>query len=307
MPDPRPGESRDDFLDRCIPQVIEEGREPDQAVAMCVSYYEGYKDKAFDIKDDDRIEYWKAFDRRRESFDAKYTRVFSKAIRKQLEIYEDAETLSDLKADISTEPIKQAYFDLYSEVGDTFARLTWQGFKRLHYYEMKQETPVWVDRMIAIARGEASGRIVGVSETIKKAVNAIILLGIEEGLSVQQIKRLIIGSTDLPPLNGTLEQRALRIARTEIAYASNRGSLEGALSSQVEFDKQWLSLPEFTGTRDGHINADGQTVNKNAPFMVANDQGRLEPLMVPGDPAGSASNVINCRCTQTYITPKGEI
>jgi hypothetical protein len=40
MPTPNDGESRDDFMDRCIPQVISEGKEQDQAVAICSSLYE---------------------------------------------------------------------------------------------------------------------------------------------------------------------------------------------------------------------------------------------------------------------------
>lgn len=267
MPDPRPGESRDDFLDRCIPQVIEEGREPDQAVAMCVAFYEGEKDKAFNIKEGDQIEYYKAFERRRESFDAKYTRVIQRAIRKQLEIYEEAETIQDLKKEITPEPIQEAYIELYSEVGDTFARLTWQGIKKMPYYEVKQETPIWIERMIQIAREDASDRIVGVNDETKRIINAIIVKGLEEGLSNEEIKRLIIGTTELPPLNGTLPQRARRIARTEIVSASNGGSLEGAKSTGIPFDKQWLSTPD-NNTRDSHENANGQTVDGRGRFYV---------------------------------------
>lgn len=40
MPDVRRGESRDSFMSRCISELIEkEGREQDQAVAICSSIY----------------------------------------------------------------------------------------------------------------------------------------------------------------------------------------------------------------------------------------------------------------------------
>ena len=47
MPSPNKGESREAFLDRCIPMVVEEGREQDQAVAICNSMFEsdGKKEK----------------------------------------------------------------------------------------------------------------------------------------------------------------------------------------------------------------------------------------------------------------------
>jgi len=42
MPTPNPGESRDDFIERCIPIVIDEGTAQDnaQAVAICNSMFE---------------------------------------------------------------------------------------------------------------------------------------------------------------------------------------------------------------------------------------------------------------------------
>ena len=39
MPTPRPDESESAFMARCVPQVIREGYQSDQAVAICRSYY----------------------------------------------------------------------------------------------------------------------------------------------------------------------------------------------------------------------------------------------------------------------------
>jgi hypothetical protein len=43
MPDPTSSESQDEFLSRCVPLLVEEGRPQDQAVAMCYSYWEEAK------------------------------------------------------------------------------------------------------------------------------------------------------------------------------------------------------------------------------------------------------------------------
>lgn len=41
MPIPRKDESKKDFLDRCIPELIaKENRKPDQAAAICNSIFE---------------------------------------------------------------------------------------------------------------------------------------------------------------------------------------------------------------------------------------------------------------------------
>jgi HK97 family phage prohead protease len=40
MPTPRAGESREAWMERCIPEVIAEGNDEDQAVAICASMYQ---------------------------------------------------------------------------------------------------------------------------------------------------------------------------------------------------------------------------------------------------------------------------
>jgi len=39
MPDKKPGESKKSYLERCVPKLISEGRDPDQAVAICNSMW----------------------------------------------------------------------------------------------------------------------------------------------------------------------------------------------------------------------------------------------------------------------------
>lgn len=46
---PKQGESREDYLNYCIPIEVESGKETDVATAICISYYE--KDKMSKISD----------------------------------------------------------------------------------------------------------------------------------------------------------------------------------------------------------------------------------------------------------------
>ena len=55
--------------------------------------------------------------------------------------------------------------------------------------------------------------------------------------------------------------------------------------------KEWVSVDD-NRTREAHHHADGQVVPLDEPFIVDGEE-----LMYPGDINGSASNVINCRCT----------
>jgi hypothetical protein len=261
---------------------------------MCLAYYEGEKDKAFNLNKMGEVEYWKAFERKRESFDNKYERVFRKAIREQLKIFENAGTVGELRKEIREEPIKEAFVQLYTEVGDSFARSTYSGLKKMPSPEFKQD-PVWIERMRKYALIDASKRIVAINDTTKKKINSIIVAGLEEGLGIEQIRAQIIGTTSIPPLAGTVAQRARRIARTEIVSASNAGSLEGAKSTGLQAKKRWLATLD-NNTRDEH-SVPIDDVDLNGLFMVGGEQ-----LDYPGDPNGSPWNVINCRCTQIYIT-----
>lgn len=84
--------------------------------------------------------------------------------------------------------------------------------------------------------------------------------------------------------------RAQRIARTESTGAYNAAGL-AALSDEGEETKVWIAT-EDSRTRPSHREADRQAVPITQPFIVG-----VTPLMMPGDPAGIASETVNCRCT----------
>lgn len=43
-PKPQPDESRSDYMERCVPFFVKEGRADKQAVAICESMYDQHKD-----------------------------------------------------------------------------------------------------------------------------------------------------------------------------------------------------------------------------------------------------------------------
>jgi len=43
MPQPRENENRSDFISRCIPELMGEGKKQDQAIAQCHSIYQQSK------------------------------------------------------------------------------------------------------------------------------------------------------------------------------------------------------------------------------------------------------------------------
>ena len=49
MPTPTPYERREKFLERCIPMLIDEGKTPDQAAAICNSMFEDKRKMKMEI------------------------------------------------------------------------------------------------------------------------------------------------------------------------------------------------------------------------------------------------------------------
>ncbi len=133
-------------------------------------------------------------------------------------------------------------------------------------------------------------KVQGVGRTLAKEVKRIISGGVNDGLTIPEISK---------QLNDTLLSKtpyeAMRIARTEVHGAAMAGMDAGAAATGLELKKQWLAA-EDDRTRPAHADADGQTVGMNESFNVDG-----EALRFPGDPYGSAENVIQCRCTTLYI------
>ncbi len=129
-----------------------------------------------------------------------------------------------------------------------------------------------------------------VQQTTLDKLSGLIGIGVGEGLSMPNIAALI----DELYLDEIIPNRSLVIARTETIRATNAGSQDAALATNLDLDKVWISTNDDR-TRDTHRAADGQRTDIRGVFTVAG-----EPLQYPGDPQGSASNVIQCRCAVFY-------
>lgn len=98
--------------------------------------------------------------------------------------------------------------------------------------------------------------------------------------------------------DGMSSSRALMIARTETVAPANLGTLDAGRQEGATI-KEWIT------TMDGHARADHEAVNGvkmelDVPFLVGG-----EALDFPGDEAGSAENVINCRCSCVVLGADG--
>ncbi len=92
--------------------------------------------------------------------------------------------------------------------------------------------------------------------------------------------------------------RADTIAQTSATSAFEAGQLEAF--TEAGATKMWLTQRSGT-SRPAHAAADGQEVAADEPFIVGGEE-----MMYPGDPNGSASNVIRCECTMLPGLPEDE-
>ncbi len=99
----------------------------------------------------------------------------------------------------------------------------------------------------------------------------------------------------------------IRIARTETTRVMNSArEAVGEEGKKKGFNmwKRWQATPQPGRTRDEHLEADGQEVPFDEPFIVGGEE-----LMYPGDVSLGASpwNTINCRCVVVnFIKEKGD-
>ena len=120
---------------------------------------------------------------------------------------------------------------------------------------------------------------------LKKTITQEISRGIASGLPYRDIAR------NISNVSGAPLSRAKTIARTEghrIQQTSTRDAQYKAKAKGADVVKQWDAALD-SRTRDSHARVDGEIRELDEKFSNG--------LMFPGDPAGGAAEVVNCRCT----------
>lgn len=135
-------------------------------------------------------------------------------------------------------------------------------------------------------------KIVRINDYTREHIKNILKRSLTSNLTIDETAEDIIKSAGRFSL-----YRAMRIARTETLSAWNGGEVATVKEIAPETKKEWISSGDDR-TRDDHLDADGQVVGMSEMFDVFGEE-----LEHPGDPFGSAGNVINCRCVLGYVMP----
>jgi hypothetical protein len=201
---------------------------------------------------------------------------------------------------VSTDPIQNfmnEYYPLFSNIGLMYRDEAFnQKDAESDFYES-----VFMEKLRHFALVETGARVTSITETTEKfirgAIESAMQVGVEEGLGVDAVSRLIRKNlTD--SLGDIGVSRAKMIAQTEMITGSNQASQEGIESTGLEYKKFW-STSGLKNIRDSHIFAEEnhpKGIGKNDVF----DMGNGNTMRFVGDPQGQPEEVINCRCTTLY-------
>jgi len=182
--------------------------------------------------------------------------------------------------------INQTFFNKASELGirQVFSEiLGLSGGKLADKVTQAKLTPYLRGKLLI-----STQKISGINKVTQRLVSNQLKAGLDAGEGLNEL------TSRVKTVLGSNRARALRIARTQTAGAVGSGRHTGMKSAGVEL-KSWLTAGDeevrSAHKEAGRKYADG--IALDLPFIVAN-----ESLMYPGDPSGSAANIINCRCVE---------
>lgn len=242
---------------------------------------------------------WRNFAKRQQkiekTFIPKMERAVKSEISKAMAHYVKHGNIGDVRADIL--PILK---ELYKK-----SALYEAG---IHYRQLKERK-----KFLTLGQNEAWNKVIDtylmqhnlfntveqINETTKRRVLELISQGLQRGDSVDMIVKTI--EADDIPL-----KRARLIVRTESVGAMNMGSMMGAISTGIMYQKKWVTAGDHRvrgnkpSDRFNHVILDGELVDMEQPFNNG------QAIMFPGDKRSSAGNFCNCRCCMSYVAKRDE-
>tara|TARA_B100000768_G_scaffold182004_1_gene208325 strand:- start:26439 stop:28007 length:1569 start_codon:yes stop_codon:yes gene_type:complete len=189
------------------------------------------------------------------------------------------------------------YRDLYQETGLQFAKWYSGNFKKFIKKSFdKTQIDIWKNSFGSFGSAMGAQRVTLVKGTALKTLQRVTqqLMTDPEFMTMGSSQQARILRNQFALYS---QQQAERLVRTETTAAANFAQKEAAntIFPGAQKDKVWIAAFDDR-VRDSHAAADGQQVKENDLFIVGGQQ-----MAFPGDPAGGAAEVINCRCSHYYV------
>ncbi len=231
--------------------------------------------------------YWLKFHRYQVRYENIYTPKFNAALKEQVNQFIEYGTLMN----VNSMPVYKVLHSLYMDSAYIWAHRATANLRK------ERMTMGFSERIIELMRQYYGIDLLnladGITQTTKDVIQAVLNQAAQEGFGFDGIvKRLKSPELSI--------KRARLIARTETVGAANSASNIAALESGLLMDKIWISARDIR-VRLHHKEVNQATVRMSEKFTV----GGI-PMDFPGDKAGGASNVCNCRCTHAFIPRRDE-
>ena len=256
-----------------------------------------------------REAYWIKTERLRRGIEDKYINEIKASITKQFKKFaSDVNKYgvdgarSRLGLELWSNELVKIFERMYKETVITFGNATY----RLLKIEANQKNfgfnSEWTRFVMEFLTTQGFALVADITKTTKDKLLSIVEKGINDGLSIDEIVKLILSDEQI----GYAAFRARRIVRTEIMRASNIGAMEGAKAHGFKVDKQWISARDLRTRRIprdefDHLALDGVVVGFDETFNSVGKEGQQVAAMQPGDITQPAGFTINCRCAVGFI------
>jgi hypothetical protein len=198
------------------------------------------------------------------------------------------------------EQIERILIQEYNRAFDVFGQRMIDAAGKAHpgKFEKKEADSLFVRLARAWVMQRVAEKVTPIINTTRKQAERLIRqvtdTAVVEGLGVEALGRLM-RQTFRQEASALSRARANTIARTETHNAANSAAHEAIRSTGLPVSKEWVAAIDGR-ERESHAAANGQIVDMNQPFLVDGEE-----LQYPGDPSGSAENVINCRCAVAHV------
>jgi HK97 family phage portal protein len=156
-------------------------------------------------------------------------------------------------------------------------------------------------KLIQAIEQRAASLVQNVLQTTKDAITAAISEGKAQGLTIEQIAKLV----DEQAFGSTAAARAQTIANTEVVGAINDAEWTAANAAEVFVSKRWIHARGPGAGRDQHEAHEhegdaGGWVPMGYAYSWTDKKGNTGTMLRPFDAGLPASEVVSCGCTVAY-------
>lgn len=225
---------------------------------------------------------------------AKTKRYYQGEYLKAIEDFQKSSKINGFDNLFRVADLENIYRDVYVNIGLKFAKWYAKNFDKVvsKQVDVSGYDDIWAERFNRVSQQIAAERVTLVQGTAKATLMTVFkrLSSDPEFMAMGEVEA---GRVLRQKFGQYSKSQAERLVRTEATNAANVATLQSAtdMFGQENLQKEWMTAIDGR-ERSAHREADGQIVDFKERFLVG---GQL--LFNPGDPAGSAKNVINCRCS----------